>query len=216
MSDDLHSSLRDVPMPERLRRLPVDERGFPVPFFVAIVDGKPDHRVVDHDKLKRAVTGKLCWLCGEHLGAHRAFVIGPMCSITRTSAEPPSHRDCALYAVQACPFLTRPHAKRRPADFAHVPAAGEMLLRNPGACAVWVTKFHLAQRAQGGQTGVLFSIGDPTEVTWWAEGRPATRAEIEESVRTGLPLLEQHAPSSRELESLRREAMLAQRYWPQS
>ena len=35
------------PLTGHLTRLPIDERGFPVPYFVAIVDGKPDHRIID-------------------------------------------------------------------------------------------------------------------------------------------------------------------------
>lgn len=30
------------PLPPRMQRLPVDERGYPVSFFVAWPDGKPD------------------------------------------------------------------------------------------------------------------------------------------------------------------------------
>ncbi|MBM6408911.1 hypothetical protein, partial [Lacticaseibacillus rhamnosus] len=37
--------------------------------------------------------------------------------------------------------------------------------------------------------GILLEIGEPTSVTWWAEGRPATRAEVENSITTGLPFL---------------------------
>jgi len=46
------------------------------------------------------VRHKRCWLCGQPLGKFMCFVVGPMCAINKTSAEPPSHRDCALYAVQ--------------------------------------------------------------------------------------------------------------------
>ena len=33
--------------------------------------------------------------------------------MNRTSAEPPSHRDCAEFAVKACPFLTQRELTRR-------------------------------------------------------------------------------------------------------
>lgn len=39
------------PQPPKMQHLPVDERGFPAPYFVAWIDGKPDHRVVDPEKL---------------------------------------------------------------------------------------------------------------------------------------------------------------------
>ncbi len=121
------------PLPLRITTLPVDERGFPVPRFVAWIDGKPDFRVVDPRQRARAVRLNRCWICGEAFGAHKAFVVGPMCVVNRVSSEPPSHRECAVFAAQACPFLTLPRARRRDAN---LPATGEppgvMLTRNPG------------------------------------------------------------------------------------
>lgn len=175
--------------PARMASRPVDARGFPVPWFVAWIDGKPDHRVLDGAKLEPAIALNLCWQCGQQLGAFKSFVIGPMCTITRTISEPPSHRECACYAVTACPFLTRPHAKRREAGLpeeARDPA-GEFIKRNPGAVCVWTTKTFKPFR-EG--RGILFRIGDPTSTEWFAEGRPATRAEIDASIESGLPLLQ--------------------------
>ena len=38
------------PMPSRIAALPVDERGYPVPWFVAWIDGKPEFRCADPAK----------------------------------------------------------------------------------------------------------------------------------------------------------------------
>ena len=54
---------------------------------------------------QRAFKRGLCWVCGEPLGVHKVYAIGPMCVINRTTSEPASHRDCAEFAVKACPFL---------------------------------------------------------------------------------------------------------------
>lgn len=190
-------------MPWRIAALPVDERGYPVPFFVAMVDGKPDHRVMDGEKMPRALNEGLCWICGGKLGVYKAFCIGPMCAVTRTISEPPSHLECATWAAQACPFLTRPRAKRREAN---MPADAvwqgtEGIRRNPGAVCVWVTKSFRPFRAPSG--ALLFNLGEPTSTKWIAEGRDATREEVEESIRTGLPLLgvEKEGPAAaRELQ----------------
>jgi hypothetical protein len=40
---------------------------------------------------------------------------------------------------------------------------------------------------------MIFKIGPPTRIEWFAEARPATRAEIVASVRSGLPALEDMA-----------------------
>lgn len=177
-----------------MARLPLDARGYPVPWFVAWIDGAPDFRVIGPGKLAKAVNYKLCWLCGEPLGRFGAFVIGPMCALNRTSSEPPSHRDCAIFAATACPFLTRPNAERRsanlPADY--VEPAGVGLKRNPGACLVWVTRSWKWFRVEN---GALCEVGDPTETLWYAEGRAATREEIDTSILTGLPLLLAECPT---------------------
>ena len=180
------------PLPPKMRSLPIDRRGYPVPFFVALIDGEPDHRVVEPEALQACVRDNRCWLCGGYLGAFKAFVIGPMCSITRTISEPPSHLECAQYAAIACPFMTRPMAKRREANMPDGvrPPPGNGLTRNPGAVCVWVTKKHKPFRAG---TGLLFDIGDPDSTHWYAEGRDATREEVDESIRTGLPHL--HEPA---------------------
>lgn len=172
--------------PPRMRRLPLNRAGYPVPWFVGWVDGEPDFRVVGYGKHDEAVRFGLCWLCGQALGANVAFVLGTMCSVNRVAPEPPSHRDCALYAAVACPFLARPEMRRRdnnlPEDSA--PPDGIMLTRNPGACAVWVTRRW--SRIRGHR---LYDVGEPTQVLWFARGRQATRAEVLASIESGMPLL---------------------------
>lgn len=217
---DLHPSIVSVPMPDRVRRLPVDERGWVVPFFVAWIDGKPDHRIIDPAKMARANRDHLCWMCGERLGARGAFVIGPMCAINRVTSEPPNHRDCAEFALQACPWMTRPHARRRPTGL-EMNAPGVAIDRNPGVGLLWITKKWHRFRAGGGGTGMLFALGDPEHVSFWCEGRAATRAEVLASVESGLPLLMEQAEAQEKAEgrrdcvpALRKALARAEAFWP--
>lgn len=183
----------DIQIPVRLASRPRNAAGYVVPWFVAWIDGKPDFRVIDTPKIVIAVKQRRCWLCGQPLGRFLAFVIGPMCAINRVSSEPPSHRECAEYAARACPFLTRPQAKRREANLPaeYGAAAGVGLKRNPGIALVWVTKRYTYFRPPNG--GVLFTVGDPIETLWFAEGRQATREEVLASIDSGLPLLHESA-----------------------
>jgi hypothetical protein len=180
-------------MPDSIRRLPKDSRGYPIPWFVAeLADGTRDFRVIDPRKIALAHRNRLCFVCGRPLQRYGAFVIGPMCAVNRISAEPPSHPLCALFSVKACPFLSQP---RRIRDDRELPAgwelaAGDGVLRNPGVTLIWWSLRWTPFRAPG---GVLFNIGEPYRMTWWREGREATRAEIDESIRTGLPALEERA-----------------------
>jgi hypothetical protein len=191
--------------PARIRGLPIDERGFPTPWFVAwFRDGKavaphtpmakPDFRVVDTPKWGQAVRGRLCWLCGHPLGKHMAFVIGPMCAINRITSEPPCHRDCAEFAVRTCPFLTRPRMRRNYKDQPeHVGPPGHLIERNPGVAAVWVTQRYSTFKAVHGEHGTLIALGEPEHVAFYAHGREATPDEVRESIESGLPILREVA-----------------------
>lgn len=179
--------------PPRIAALPLNEKGYPIPWFVEYVDGKPDFRIMDGKKWQRAVKEKRCWICGEPLGINMTFLAGPMCGINRISSEPPSHFTCATYAAQACPFLTLPKALRREANMPEgvkESPGGIMLPRNPGVTMLWVSDYYVVHKVSN---GVLIEIGEPIRVEWFAEGRKATRAEVEESVRTGLPALQKLA-----------------------
>ncbi len=141
------------------------------------------------DAREAAGHGIKCWICGEPLGRWLAFPIGPMCAITRTISEPPSHLECVEWSVRNCPFLTQSSMVRRdddlPTDARE--AAGHGIKRNPGVTCVWVTRsFEVFNDGRGKP---LFTIGDPDRVMWWCEGRTATAAEVDASVTTGLPIL---------------------------
>jgi hypothetical protein len=185
---NLNTAILGIPIPKRMQKLPVSPKGYPTPWFVAWLDGVPDFRVIGPDKIVQAVNYKRCWLCGEPLGVHKTFVIGPMCTVNRISAEPPCHLDCADYAARACPFLTQPKMRRNEAGLpegAQSPA-GVMIKRNPGVTALWITKTYTTVRDGD---GAIFRLGEPEQVFWFAEGRKAKREEVDQSIKTGLPLL---------------------------
>jgi hypothetical protein len=213
----VHNRLRaDLPpLIPRIAALPVDERGYPVPFFVAWIEGKPDFRVADPAKLARCVKEKLCWVCGDVLGAYKTFTIGPMCAVNRTTAEPPEHRECAEWSVLGCPFLSRPNMVRREDETTaeyeqHV--AGVMIKRNPGVIAIWTTKnFNFFPDGAG---RFLIRIGEPEHVSWWREGRRAARAEIMASIETGLPLLQNQCRDEWDRDELNERLKAAMKFLP--
>jgi hypothetical protein len=188
-----------------MKNLPVSKAGWPVPWFVDWVDGQPEFRAMDPRKWKRAIKEHLCWVCGHRLGGWLAFLIGPMCAINRATSEPASHLGCARWSAVNCPFLSRPHMVRREGGFPEEPVggAGVPIMRNPGAMAIWITRtFQIFQTA----TGPLIEIGEPESVEWWAEGKPATYAQVEHSIVTGLPALEELAHQQKGgIEALRKQ-----------
>jgi hypothetical protein len=189
-----------------MRALPLDERGYPIPAFVdTLPDGRRDFRFMSQAHWRRSVSQRACWVCGERVGTYLAFVIGPMCAINRTTSELPCHRECARWSAQNCPFLTRPRMHRREDELSEASrenVSGCPILRNPGVVLVWITRRYEIWRDSKGSP--LIEVGEPVEVEWFSEGRPATRAEVEESIHTGYPLLEQMAVEEGALEELRR------------
>ena len=188
------------PLPERMLHLPIDHRGYVVPWFVEWVPDQdgipfPEFRAVSPHKIRYAVIKKLCWVCGKPLGAHKAFVVGPMCGVNRIAAEPPSHLECARWSARNCPFLSKPQMVRRTDETFEAmqeEPPGIMIERNPGVVLLWICKGY--QVIGDGRGGKLCSLGDPESVEWYFQGRAATRAEVEESVRTGLPALTAFLP----------------------
>jgi hypothetical protein len=178
------SPLLTVHMPGRIATLRRDHRGYPVPFFVQWVKGKPEFPLFDPVKWKRCVGQKLCWICGHKLGQHLAFAVGPMCTINRVSSEPPQHRECAEYAMKVCPFLINPAMRRVPTEkFGQVkPPGGIMFEGNPGVMALWVTPRFSILRTP---TGPIIEMGEPSKVDWFTRGRPATAAEAAEAFKAG-------------------------------
>lgn len=185
----------DVEMPPRVAALPRDRVGRPVPWFVAWIAGLPDFRVIAPGKIEEALREGLCWVCGTRITLTvGTFVIGPMCAINRNTAEPPCHNLCAQYAAAACPFLATPRMVRREnglPDGVRDPA-GVMIRRNPGVTLLWTTgRFDVWFPEPGGSP--LITLGPAIRVEWIREGRPASRAEVVESIASGLPELRQAA-----------------------
>lgn len=184
------------PIPDRIAKLPRDKRGYPVPWFVMWIDGEPKFPIADYRKRAQAVNENLCWVCGDVMGANKAFVIGPMCGVNRTTAEPPAHLECALFSVKACPFLNNPNQKRIPTEGSS--PGGIMIERNPGVNLIWVTRQYTLFSPAPKEW--LIHIGVPTQIQFWKEGRPATKKEVLAAIEAGCPAVEKIAKKHGEME----------------
>src|SRR3982751_3408771 len=183
-------------IPDKMRKRPLDARGYPVPWFVQWIDGKPDFRVMDTRKYQLALDKRRCWLCGQPIGKYATFVAGLMCIVTRTSADPPSHIECAKFAVKGCPFLTIPTAQYREAKLpegAH--ASPGAVMDNPEVSALWITAEWQPITVMGddGRPSTLVLFGDAKSVTYWKQGREATGVEVWETFWRRLTILQKVA-----------------------
>lgn len=104
----------NIPIPKELAHLPIDERGYPIPYFAAIVDGKHDFRLLDARKQQRATEGKLCAVCGRKLPKDFCYFISGVLGLTnQVSTDPAMHRTCAEFSLRACPHMYFQKAERR-------------------------------------------------------------------------------------------------------
>lgn len=183
------------PMPAGIAALERDARGFPIPWFVSWppdVKG-PDFVRVDRNKVGTALRFRVCWVCGGNLPPAATFVLGPMCGVNRISSEPPSCFECAEFTARVCPFLTRPMCQR--VDHPEKGKVPGMIEHNPGVTLLWTCNDYGGIQAGDDETGpcVLIKFGEPMAVSWWREGRAATRDEVETAVNKGLGIIRQMA-----------------------
>jgi ferredoxin len=191
----LRPSLTTI-IPDKMRKRPLDARGYPVPWFVQWIDNKPDFRVMDMRKYSLALDKRRCWLCGANLGKCATFVAGLMSIVSRTSSEPPSHMECAKFAVRGCPFLTIPTAQYREANLppGSYPTPG-LLMDNPEVSALWTCDSWTVETIMGddGQTARVVHFGDAKSVSYWKQGRAATDTEVMETFWRRLTILQRQA-----------------------
>jgi hypothetical protein len=104
-------------IPQRMKQLRTDKRGYPVPFNVLVTsDDKPHFTINDHRKVSKAAKLALCGICGQRLfRGERWFVGGPMSAFSAHGAylDGPLHHECGTFALQTCPFLAAPRYGKR-------------------------------------------------------------------------------------------------------
>lgn len=104
-------------IPEHMKHLPLDERGYPIPYFVPIVDGKPNFKYQDPKKKPICRKYKKCHICGGHLLAKSFwFISGPIGLRNRVSSDEPMHEECARFSLNFCPHLLNYKAERKAID----------------------------------------------------------------------------------------------------
>jgi hypothetical protein len=99
-------TLDDLGIPEAIKRLPRDARGYPIPWAqFRGDDGAADFRTVDQGLVDRCIDERLCGICGEQLAQWVVFIGGPACLTYRLFKDPAMHPACAAFAAIACPFI---------------------------------------------------------------------------------------------------------------
>lgn len=132
--------VRDTPMPPQIAALPRHESGYPIPYFVAWVDGRPDLKLLDQAKQIRCAKFRLCGICGQPVGYWIAFIGGPLTVANRVCTDPGMHEECARYAIAVCPFMARPNARRAAHHHPLSEAGPGHVAERPERTALYITR----------------------------------------------------------------------------
>lgn len=104
-----------VPIPDRMRHLPRDARGYPVPVIVMRdKSGKPIFAANAEEDRQRMFREDRCHICGGRLDRGRWFVGGQLsaCAAHGHFMDGGLHGDCARYALKVCPYMAAPQYGR--------------------------------------------------------------------------------------------------------
>lgn len=100
-----------IPIPERMKHLPVDRRGLPIPVIVMWTDdGEPLFAANDEGERQRVIRQDLCQICGGRLNRGRWFTGGmiSVCATHGVNLDSGMHDECVHYALHVCPYLAAP------------------------------------------------------------------------------------------------------------
>lgn len=133
-------------IPDRMKHLKITAKGYPIPFFVKLIDGKPEFKYMDREKQELCIERNLCPICGQKNNKDYAYVItGPIGLKNKVVSDPPMHRECAEYSMAVCPHMLYASAERKTDINASIHAKDKpdhlLLIK----CSKWRAKFH--QRA---------------------------------------------------------------------
>lgn len=99
---------KKVEIPDLMKDLQVDRRGYPAPYIVLRdKNNVPQFTMNDDTLVEKCIKEKLCSICGKELRDDMWMIGGPMSAFHPQGAyvDIPTHKICGEYALQVCPYL---------------------------------------------------------------------------------------------------------------
>jgi hypothetical protein len=166
---------RGVVTPARIKRLPRDARGFPIPQAVnRDADGTPHLAIIDPARAAALHETHSCGICGEKLLRSEKWFVGAPVDVLnsrRGFSDPPMHEECVAFAMRVCLYLSAPvYVKKisRPDVFV-------ALLTNSYQ---YREKSYRHKDRIPGVYPVYYARRPWRRVTWWRAGQEITEAEF--------------------------------------
>lgn len=101
-------------IPPELSHLEVDERGYPIPYFVGKINGKFNFKYQDRKKRDSCIQFRWCSICGKRLDREFSYVVtGPKGLKNKVVSDAPMHLVCAEFSLLACPHIHFEKAERK-------------------------------------------------------------------------------------------------------
>lgn len=203
---------KDVPIPERMKKLPRDPRGLPVPFVILWQGGRHHFTVNDQKKVAHCLNTDRCAICGQPLFRGRWFVGGPLSAFHPDGwyIDTGLHKECMEYALQVCPYLAAPNYSGRLDDATINPAEGEVITVIDNTVIPERPKLFCAVMAVGQEVKHSFTTHyvkpkrPYRDVLYWREGRQLTTDEGEALVAEALRAPIEPRPMSNAIRTITR------------
>ena len=125
-----------VDIPDRMKKLPRDARGYPIPYVVLRgPDGAAYFTINDDRRVMQCRRGDLCPICGEKLTRGRWFLGGPRSAFDARGGyfDGPMHDSCMRYSASVCPYISNPKYRHRIAIVRRVGGCGGACRPDPAA-----------------------------------------------------------------------------------
>lgn len=143
----------NIPIPKFLEHLKVDERGYPIPFFVPKINGVYDFKYASEPKTVLCLKERKCYICGKKMVPdNHYFITGPVGQKNHVVSEPPMHCACAEFALKACPHMFYQAAERKSDDI--IGKTNPYLLKNKPPF-LWLIKAKSYERVDVGKTIII-------------------------------------------------------------
>ncbi len=188
-----YKNWKSIPIPEKMKEMEFDPRGYPIPFVILRGNNKSYFQVNDERKVNEAIEKNLCAICGKPMEDDTWLVGGPLSAFHPHGAyiDTCTHQDCLHYALKVCPYLAVPNYKKR-IDMSNVDVSefeDSMFFQDPTQdeervpffVAVHVTGFRVSRPEPGKR--YLHPNRDYRAVEFWNDGKEITREEAVELLK---------------------------------
>jgi hypothetical protein len=185
-----------TPIPDRMRHLTIDRRGYPVPFMAFVdSDGTPHFAINDTIRQYEIERNDLCSICGTKLLRGRWFIGGPGAAFHPNGAylDRPMHDECAHYALLVCPFIAAPKFAREIGPIKAAQIKDGIIMTDDVAQAgrppVFVAVMAVSQKLIAG--GQYIKPSRPyRKIEYWLRGQQLSEAEARPLVEANLAEIE--------------------------